>query len=618
MDGSGPMQAALGGDGPRPCLGVGRSLTGRRWLWRGETPGDDTPGGDSSGRMAAAIAQRCDLPEIVGRLLHARGVVPDGAAAFLEPTLRALLPDPSCLADMDVAADRLAHAAMRAETVGIFGDYDVDGACAAAVLATLLRALGCVVLTHVPDRMLEGYGPNAPALLGMTGRGATLIVCVDCGTAAPEPLAAVAAVADVVILDHHIAEGPPPPVLATVNPNRLDCRSGLGSLCAAAIAFLTGIAAVRVLRRAGWFATRAEPDLISLLDMVALATICDVMPLGGLNRALVTQGLKVMARRARPGIAALLDVAVVREAPSAFTCGFALGPRINAGGRISDAGLGLRLLLCRDADEARLLAERLDAVNRQRRHVEAAILDRAMALAEAQIAADHAVLMLSGPDWHPGVVGIVAGRVKERFNRPSLVGALLADGTVKGSGRSVPGLDLGAAVIAARQCGLLLTGGGHAMAAGFSLHGARLDDFHGFLDERLAVARSRPAALDLGVDGMLSVAGASVELATHVCRLAPFGTGNEEPVFVLPNVRVVRCDRIGKEGNTLRALIEGEGGGARLKALLFRAGDGPVARAMEARDGARLHLAGQLRGETWNGQASAGFFISDASLAASA
>ena len=592
----------------RACLDVDRSLSGRRWLWRGAP----------SERLAAAIAQSCDLPEIVGRLLHARGVLPDTAAAFLEPTLRALLPDPCCLADMDAAAGRLAHAAMHGETVGIFGDYDVDGACATAVLATLLRGLGCGVLTHVPDRLREGYGPNAPALLGLTGQGATLIVCVDCGTAAPEPLAAVATVADVVILDHHRAEGPPPPVLATVNPNRLDCGSGLGSLCATAIAFLAAIATVRTLRRSGWFAARAEPDLLSLLDMVALATICDVMPLSGLNRALVTQGLKVMARRARPGIAALLDVAVVREAPSAFTCGFALGPRINAGGRISDAGLGLRLLLCQDADEARLLAERLDAVNRQRRHVEAAILDRAMALAEAQVAADRAVLMLSGPDWHPGVVGIVAGRVKERFNRPSLVGALLADGTVKGSGRSVPGLDLGAAVIAARQCGLLLTGGGHAMAAGFSLHAARLDDFHGFLDERLAEARSRPAALDLGVDGMLSVPGASVELATHVCRLAPFGSGNEEPVFVLPNVRVVRCDRIGKEGNTLRALVEGEGGGTRLKTLLFRAGDGPVARAMEARDGARLHLAGQLRAETWNGQASAGFFITDASLAACA
>jgi single-stranded-DNA-specific exonuclease len=418
----------------------------------------------------------------------------------------------------------------------------------------------------------------------------------------------------VVVLDHHKSEGAPPPVLATVNPNRLDCASGLGTLCAAAITFLTGVATVRVLRRAGHFASRPEPDLLSLLDLVALATICDVMPLSGLNRALVTQGLKVMGRRARLGIAALLEVAMSRGTPDAFTCGFALGPRINAGGRISEADLGLRLLLSQDAEEAKLLAERLDAVNRQRRTVEAAILDRAMTLGAAQVEAGHAVLMLSGGDWHPGVVGIVAGRVKERFNRPAFVGAFLEDGTIKGSARSVPGLDLGSAVIAARQSGLLLTGGGHAMAAGFSLRQDRLDDFHAFLDDRLAEARHRPSCLDLGIDGVLSVAGANIELASHVGRLAPFGTGNEEPMFALPSVRVLRADRIGKEGNTLRVMIEGEGGGARLKALLFRADDSPVARALEAGDGARLHLAGQLRAEAWNGQVTAGFFISDAAV----
>ena len=571
-----------------PVLDVGASLSGRRWSWRGGERADCE-------RLAAAIAQRCDLPEIIGRLLHGRGIAAESAGLFLEPTLRALLPDPSCLADMDAAAARLAGAVLGCETVGIFGDYDVDGACATAVLATLLRGLGCAVLTHVPDRILEGYGPNAPALLGMAARGASLIVCVDCGTAAPQPLAAVAGIADVVILDHHKAEGPTPPVLATVNPNRLDCGSGLGTLCAAAIAFLAAVATVRALRRAGWFAQRPEPDLLGLLDLVALATVCDVMPLGGLNRALVTQGLKVMGRRARIGIAALLEVAAVRELPSAFTCGFALGPRINAGGRISEADLGLRLLLCEDAQEARLLAERLDAVNRQRRGVEAAILDRAMELAAAQIQAGHAVLMLCGADWHPGVVGIVAGRVKERFNRPGLVGARLADGTIKGSGRSVPGLDLGAAVIAARQHGLLLTGGGHAMAAGFSLPQERLQQFHAFLDERLSEARARPSALDLAVDGVLSASGANAELAAHVGRLAPFGAGNEEPVFVLANVRVARADRIGKEANTLRVLIEGEGGvGPRLKGLLFRADESKLARALEARDGAAPASGGSV------------------------
>ncbi|MGI4746128.1 MAG: single-stranded-DNA-specific exonuclease RecJ [Janthinobacterium lividum] len=607
---------------PRPVradavLGVEASLSGRRWVWRGSTPGGGgaTGLGDAQERLGLAMAQRLAVPEMVGRLLAARGINADTAVHYFEPTLRALLPDPSCMADMDIAAERLAAAVRRSETVGVFGDYDVDGACSAALLTSLLRTLGCTVHTHIPDRMREGYGPNEAALDGLAVRGASLVVCVDCGTAAAEPLSRLAGRADVVVLDHHKSDGPVPPILATVNPNRLDCRSGLHTLCAAAIAFLTGVALVRHLRRDNYFADRREPDLIGLLDLVALATICDVMPLTGLNRALVTQGLKVMARRARPGIHALLEVAVAKDAPNAFTCGFALGPRINAGGRISEADLGLRLLLCDDAAEARLLAERLDAVNRQRRTVESGILDRAMGLAAGQLEAGHAVLLLSGDDWHPGVVGIVAGRVKERFNRPALVAAVLPDGTVKGSGRSIEGLDLGSAIIAARQSGLLLTGGGHAMAGGFSLHADRLSQFHDFLDDRLAEARQRPAAQELLVEGVLAVPAATVELATHVNRLAPFGMGNAEPLLVLPRVRVLRADRIGREGNTLRLMLEGEGGGIRLKALLFRANESPLAEALERRGGPPLHLAGWLRAESWNNAVTAGFFIHDAAVA---
>ena len=355
----------IGGD----CvLGVGRSLSGRRWLWRS---GED--------RVGLGIAQRMDLPEIVGRLLAARGVGLDAACDFLEPTLRALLPDPSVLADMDVAAERLAYAVQHGETIGVFGDYDVDGACSAALMVTLLRQLGCEVLFHVPDRMMEGYGPNGPALHSLVLRGARLVVCVDCGTAAAEALGFIAGDADIVVLDHHKAEGPPPAIVATVNPNRLDCTSGLHSLCAAAVAFLTAVATVRTLRRQGFFNARKEPDLIGLLDLVALATVCDVMPLVGVNRALVCQGLKVMARRARPGIAALLDVAQSRDRPTAGTCGFALGPRINAAGRIAEADMGLRLLLCEDPVEAAALAAMLDAVNRQRQEVEASMLDAAHA-----------------------------------------------------------------------------------------------------------------------------------------------------------------------------------------------------------------------------------------------
>jgi single-stranded-DNA-specific exonuclease len=561
------------------------------------------------------MAQRLALPELVGRLLAGRGIDVEGAALFLDPTLRALLPDPSSLADMDRAAARLASAVRAGETVGIFGDYDVDGACATALLAGLLRDLGCTVHTHIPDRVLEGYGPNAPALQGLADRGARLIVCVDCGTAAPEPLAELSGRADLMVLDHHKSDGGVPPILAVVNPNRLDCGSGLTTVCATAIAFLAGVALLRRLRQDGFLADRDPPDLMATLDLVALATICDVMPLTGLNRAFVVQGLKIMGRRARPGIVALLDVAAVKDPPSAFTCGFALGPRINAGGRISEADLGLRLLLCADPVEATALAERLDAVNRQRRSVEAAILDRAMQQGAAQIEAGHAVVLLSGTDWHPGVVGIVAGRLKEAFNRPALVGAVLDDGTVKGSGRSVDGHDLGTVVIAARQSGLLLTGGGHAMAAGFSLPLESLAAFHDFLNQRLGTARLLPAARDLPIEGVLGVPAASVDLASQIGRLAPFGMGNPEPLFALNRVRVTRADRIGRENNTLRLILAGETDGPRLKALLFRANESPLAALLEQRGAPPLHLAGWLRAESWNGATTAGFFIQDAALA---
>src|SRR5579863_3723303 len=584
-------------------LGVGRSLSGRRWVWRS---GED--------RIGLGIAQRMELPEIVGRLLAARGIEVESACNFLDPTLRALLPDPSVLKDMDIASERLAYAVQHSETVGVFGDYDVDGACSSALMVTLLRQLGCEVIHHVPDRMMEGYGPNGPALHSLVLRGAKLIVCVDCGTAAAEALSFIAGDADIVVLDHHKGEGSPPAIVATVNPNRLDCTSGLTFLCAAAVAFLAAVATVRTLRRQGFFNARKEPDLIGLLDLVALATICDVMPLTGVNRALVCQGLKVMARRARPGVAALLDVTQSRDRLTAGTCSFALGPRIKAAGRISEADLGLRLLLCEDPVEAAALAATLDAVNRQRQEVEASMMDAAMRAAEAQAGAGHATLVVSGPAWHPGVVGIVAGRIKERFNRPACV-AGVADNLAKGSGRSVAGHDLGAAVIAARQAGILKTGGGHPMAAGFSLEPARLPDFHVFLDQRLAAAALLPSAADLSVEGTLAVPGATTELAQHLARLAPFGAGNEEPMLVLQRARVVRADRVGREGTAIRAFVEGEGGGPRLKALLFRAREGALADTLLDRNGLPLHLAGHLRAEEWNGSVSPGFIIADAAAA---
>ena len=589
---------------PTTVLGVTKSLSGRRWMWRA---GEE--------RVAAAIAQKLALPEIVGRLLAARGIGIDAAADFLEPTLRVLLPDPSAMTDMDTAADRLADAVRRGETVAVFGDYDVDGACSAALMVGFLRTLGCTVHHHVPDRIKEGYGPNAPALTALADLGATLIVCVDCGTAAAAALAAVTGRADAIVLDHHKAEGPPPSILATVNPNRLDDRSGLNNLCAAGVAFLTAIATVRALRRLGFFAGRAEPDLMGLLDLVALATVCDVMPLTGVNRAFVCQGLKVMGRRSRPGIAALLDVTQARDKLNAATCGFALGPRINAGGRISEADMGLRLLLSDDRVEALTLAQRLEAVNRTRQDVEAGIMEAAMLAAEAQAAAGHAAILVTGEGWHPGVVGIVAGRIKERFNRPACV-AGFADGIGKGSGRSVPGVDLGAAVIAARQQGLLASGGGHAMAAGFSLRADQAAAFHSFLDQRLEAALAMPSAADLVVEGTMAVSGATTEVARQLERLAPFGAGNEEPTLVLHRARVVRADRVGREAGSIRAFVEGEGGGPRLKTMMFRAREGAMADALLAgREGVLLHLAGHLRAEEWNGSVSPGFILTDAALA---
>lgn len=583
-------------------LGVTQSLSGRRWLWR---TGED--------RIAAAISQRLNVPEIVGRLLAARGIGIDAAVDFLDPTLRALLPDPSVLTDMDSAADRLASAVHRGETVAVFGDYDVDGACSAALMVTLLRSLGCPVLHYVPDRIREGYGPNTPALESLLAQGATLLVFVDCGTAAASVLGPLRV--DSIVLDHHKSEGPTPPILATVNPNRLDDSSGLGALCAAGVSFLTAIATVRTLRRLGHFASRPEPDLMGLLDLVALATVCDVMPLTGINRAFVCQGLKIMSRRARPGVAALLELTQAKDRLTASTCGFGIGPRINAGGRISEADLGLRLLLTEDRVDAIALAERLEAVNRQRQDVEAGIMESAMLSAEGQLASGRAAVLVTGEGWHPGVVGIVAGRIKERFNRPACV-AGIAEGVGKGSGRSVPGIDLGAAIIAARQAGLLETGGGHAMAAGFSVRSENVAAFHTFLDERLRDAAVMPTAADVIVEGAVAVPGATTELARQLERLAPFGAGNEEPTLVLQRARVVRSDRVGREANSIRAFVEGEAGGSRLKSMLFRAREGALADALLARSqGVSLHLAGHLRAEEWNGSVNSCFIITDAAVA---
>lgn len=583
-----------------PFLDVADSVTGRRWLGR---PSND--------RLAQALCRERDLPEIVGRVLASRGVTLETAGSFLAPTLRTLLPDPDCLRDMAPAADRLAAAVRRGEAVGVLGDYDVDGATAAALLLRYLRSLGVAAHLHIPDRITEGYGPNAPALEKLRGAGCALVVCVDCGTVSFEAIEAARRQGlDVIVLDHHVAEPNLPPALAVVNPNRLDDRSGLGSLCAAGVTFLTLVAVNRALRAAGWFETVPEPDLLGWLDLVAVGTICDVVPLVGLNRALAAQGLKVLARRSNAGFAALADLAGLKERPTAYHAGFVIGPRLNAGGRVGGADIGARLLATDDPVEAASLAQQLDAHNTERRAIESAVLSAALRqVEETGAAASDEPILVGGSDWHPGVVGIVASRLVGRFHRPACVVSLAADGVGKGSGRSVAGFDLGAAIIAARQAGLLLGGGGHPMAAGFSVQPGGLAALAAFLGERYAAGGRRTVSA-LELDGALAVTGATPDLVATLERVAPFGAGNPEPRFAVPTVRVVRADPVGQ--SHVRCILTSAAGGGRLKAIAFRALESPLGEALLQANGTPLHLAGTLRPDTWQGRTDVQLFIEDA------
>ncbi|MEA2779048.1 MAG: single-stranded-DNA-specific exonuclease [Rhodospirillaceae bacterium] len=582
-------------------LGIERSLTGRRWRSRG-----------SDERAGLAIAQRLALPEIVGRLLAGRGVGPEAAESFLNPTLREMLPDPSRFRDMDTAAERLARAVMDGEGIAVFGDYDVDGATSSALLARFFAAAGRPIRIYIPDRMKEGYGPNLPALLGLQREGMRIVVTVDCGVTAFEPLAAAAeAGLEVIVVDHHVAEPRLPQAVAVVNPNRLDETAGHGELAAVGVAFLLAVAVNRVLRRAGWYGgARAEPDLKQWLDLVALGTICDVVPLKGLNRALVAQGLKVMGGRGNIGLAALADVARLSEAAGAYHCGFLLGPRVNAGGRVGAADLGARLLSTSDPVEAAAIAQRLDGYNTERRQIEEGVLAEAIAQVEIKLA--PGLVFVASAGWHPGVIGIVAGRLKERYGRPACVVAL-AEGIGKGSGRSVAGLDLGQAVIAARQAGLLINGGGHVMAAGFTVDAGKVDALHDFLSERLGAALNgeRPQPT-LDVDAALQPGAATPGFVSQVERLGPFGSGNSEPRFALTAARVVRAAPAGEAH--VRCVIVGSDGG-RLKGIAFRSLEGELGRALLQPSGPALHLAGHLRADRWQGRNEVQFLIDDAAVA---
>ena len=593
--------AALAIEGA-PLLGVEQSLTGRVWRMAA---------GDA--RLAQAISQRLALPEVIGRILASRGVGLEAVESYLNPTLRDLLPDPFHLAGMAEAAERLARAVREGETIGLFGDYDVDGATGTALMCRFLSTVGARVVTHIPDRLMEGYGPNTGALLGLGEKGAKVIVTIDCGTLSFEPLAAAAAAGlDVIVVDHHEAEPELPRALAVINPNRLDAASAHGHLAAVGVAFLVAVAVNRRLRESGWYGGgRPAPDLMQWLDIVALGTVCDVVPLIGVNRAIVAQGLKVAARRGNAGMAALADVAGLAERPDAGHFGYALGPRVNAGGRVGQADLGLRLLTCDDPEEARKLAQLLDNHNRARQELEAAMLRDAIEQVESQPESDHPLVVAVGEDWHPGVIGIIAGRLKERYHRPACVIALEgAEG--KGSGRSIPGLNLGAAVIAARQAGILVKGGGHAMAAGFTVTRERVDEFRHYLGERLAANLAAPIKPAFELDGAVDVGGASVELAETFRQLGPFGAGNPEPRIAVAEARVSGARVVGS-GHVSCRLIGAAG--ARLKAIAFRAVDTEMGHALLAGDGAVFHLAGTLRVDTWQGNTSAQLLIEDAAHA---
>jgi single-stranded-DNA-specific exonuclease len=579
-------------------LGVDSSLTGRQW---------HLTGGDE--RKAAMISQRLGLPELLGRVLACREIDIDVVEAFLNPTLRDSLPDPFHLLDMDKAADRLAEAVKTGETIGIFGDYDVDGATSSALLQRFFHSVGAEVIVHIPDRMIEGYGPNAPALLGLQAKGCGVVVTVDCGITAFEPLlAAKQAGLPMIIVDHHEAEPALPEAVAVVNPNRLDEQSPHGQLAAVGVCFLLIVAINKRLRDSGWYQGRQAPDLMQWLDIVALGTVCDVVPLVGVNRALVCQGLKVMAKRGNPGIAALADISGVKERLEAFHLGYMLGPRVNAGGRVGQSDLGVRLLSTDDPQEAAILAAQLDGYNKERQEIEAGVLQAALAQMESLPDNNLPLVIASADGWHAGVIGIIASRLKDRYNRPACVIAFEGD-EGKGSGRSVPGLDLGGAVIAARQAGLLTKGGGHAMAAGFTVKRENLQPLSDFLAERLKDQLTGPLRPTLQLDATLDPAGATLDLVETLSRLAPFGSGNSEPKFALIGARI-SGPRIVGQGH-VSCTVSGPNGG-RLKAIAFRSADNDLGHALLANDGTPLHLAGTLRIDTWQGRTSVQMFIEDA------
>jgi single-stranded-DNA-specific exonuclease len=585
------MNAAFGV--ARPFLGVERSILGRPWRARLDAAGE---------AMALALTQAHGLDDLLARILAGRGVGVTEAARHLDPTLRELMPDPSTLTEMDAAVARLAHAIETGEQIAIFGDYDVDGACSSALLVDYWRAAGAPEpFLHIPDRIFEGYGPNSEAIRALAGRGATLLVTVDCGTVSHEPFEVARALGlDVIVLDHHQAPEELPPAIV-VNPNRQDDLSGQGALCAAGVVFLALAGLTRRLRDRGWWTeSRPAPDLLAALDLVALATVADVAPLAGLNRAFVVKGLQVMRNRARIGLAALMDAARMDGPPRVYHLGFALGPRINAGGRIGDAGLGARLLTLSDPLEAARIARELDRLNAERQGIEKHALEEAIAQAEAQFLKSNRLgcLVVEGADWHPGVVGLIAARLKERFNTPSFAIAFNGE-TASGSGRSLSGVDLGRIVRRSVDLGLALKGGGHAMAAGVTLARDKIPEFRAFMNDALAdIVDAVRGADALVIDAALAGRGVHIDLLRRIEEAGPYGQGNPEPLFALPEQRLTDAKVVGE--SHVRARLR-SGDGATVEAIAFRAVGAPLGDALLKGRGELFHVAAKLSANQFRG-----------------
>ena len=589
-------------------LGVERSLLDKRWRAR-----------LADSMAGLSLAQAIEAPELIGRVLAARGIAAEEASEYLDPTLRRLLPDPLHLRDMETAIARLARALKEGEKIAVFGDYDVDGATSAALLSRFLDAVAAPPTIYIPDRLREGYGPNAAAMRMLAAQDVRVVVTVDCGISAFDALEdAAQAGLDVIVVDHHVAEARLPQACAVIDPNRLDEESPHRQLAAVGVAFLLVVGLNRHLRAAGWYRERAEPDLLQWLDLVALGTVCDVVPLTGVNRAFVRQGLTVMRQRRNTGLRALGDVAGLEEPPGVYHLGFILGPRVNAGGRVGEASLGARLLTTENDQKASEIARHLDSLNRERQQIEQAVLEEAIEQVESAGAGEPpaAPLVLAHDErWHPGVIGIVASRLKERYNRPAIVVAW-EDGIGKASCRSVPGVDIGAAVTAARQAGLLVNGGGHPMAAGFTVEQPVLQALSEFLQQRLGdAAEAAASAPSLGLDGALGVEGATAELLEMLEAAGPFGAGNPEPRFAIAGAQLLRADIVGR--GHVRCQLAGRTG-KRLKGIAFRAADNALGNALLAGAGAPFHLAGRLRLDRRRGTRAVELHVDDGAPAPSA